>query len=35
MENNFEFGEINSNGCIKTFEFELNSSNFGGFDSKN
>ena len=34
MENNFEFGEINSNGCIKTFEFALNSSNFEGFHSK-
>ena len=35
MENVFEFGENNSNVCIKTFEFELNSSNFEGFDSKN
>ena len=34
MENIFEFGEINSNDCIKTFEFELNSSNFETFDSK-
>ena len=35
MENVFEFGENNSNVCIKTFKFELNSSNFEGFDSKN
>ena len=34
MENVFEFGENNSNVCIKTFEFELNSSNFETFDSK-